>query len=198
MKKEAVLIFILFEFALSPTPKLFAQNREHFVLGIHTGYSFAPKEERQWENGYAEYMQYVTHRGYDFQFYPFKNIGIQFEFQRQFKDRKISSPNGTSIIGYKDDYYFLGLIYEFNSLESVGFYPYLLISRGGVYGGELMIAWATKIGGGTKYRILKKPELPIINLNLGLFYFIPDRESDIYIDSQKRHLSLYFGVEIGI
>jgi len=197
MKKFAVLIFILFEIALSPTPRLLAKNRELVMFGIHTGNSYAPKEKKDWSPGIA-YMGYITHSGYDFQIYFLKNIGIQFEFQRQRKQFEIKWPDKTSIIGYKDDYYFLSVIYKFNKFESSGFYPYLLIGSGGVYKGELSFDFATKIGGGTKYRPFKKLKLPIINLNLGLFYFIPWRESNIYIESQKQHLSLYFGMEIGI
>lgn len=198
MKKYIVLIFIIFEFALFPTPKLLGEIREHFVFGIYTGYSYASKEKKEWGNGNAEYMKYLSHSGYDFQLYFLKNIGIQFEFQRQSKQLVLSWPGETLTSGYKDDYYFLSLIYKFNKFEKIGFYPYLQIGCGGVYGGELAFDSATKIGGGTKYSILKKPKLPIINLNLGLFYFIPWRESDISTESQKRHLSLYFGMEIGI
>jgi hypothetical protein len=197
MKKYAVLIFILFEFALLSTPKLLGEDREHFVFGIHTGYSYAPKEKKPWDFGMA-YMRYTTHSGYDFQLYFFKNIGIQFEFQRQLKQFEIVWPDETVTSGYKDDYYFLNLIYKINKFENKGFYPYLLIGRGAIDRGELMLDWATKLGGGAKYRPFKKSKLPIINLNFGIFYFIPRAYGDTSIYEQKQHLSLYFGMEIGI
>jgi hypothetical protein len=203
VRKYPVLIFILFELCIVPKPKLLGENREHAVLGIHTGYSYAPKEEWQY-NGMRTSMRYTTHHGYDLQIYFFKNIGIQFEFQRQLKQSEINSrstigPNNEiSIVKYRDDYYFLNLIYKFNTFEKKGLYPYLLIGRGGVYEGELSFDLATKMGGGTKYRPFKKLKVPTVNFNFGFFYFIPDRESNVYIESQKRHLSLYLGIEIGI
>jgi hypothetical protein len=110
MKKYVGAVFILFEIALSLTPRLLAQNREHVMFGIHTGYSYAQKETKEWSN-FKEQMRYTTHSGYDFQIFFLKNIGIQFEFQRQLKKLEMLGIYGTSIIGYGDDYYFLNLIY---------------------------------------------------------------------------------------
>lgn len=184
-----VLIILLF---LSPFSSLFAEVREHFLVGWIGGKSFVIEKGQTFEPSQIG-GELGLYQQFFIQIYISKKIGLEVDFGSQRHILKYKELNGRI---RKDDskegYIFLGLVYKCEEFKK-HLIPFLFLG-GGFWGEDIYsISAAMRLGSGFKYRLTPIDSPVLLNLNLGLFYMWLDESQEL-----RGSLTLHAGLEMGI
>lgn len=175
-----------------PSHLIFAEVREHFLVGWIGGKSFVIEKGQTFEPSQIGgelgfYQQFFI------QIYISKKIGLEVDFGSQRHILKYKELNGRiRKDDFKEGYIFLGLVYKCEEFKK-RLIPFLFLG-GGCWGEDIYSISATiRSGSGFKYRLTPIDSPVLSNLNVGLFYMWLDESQEL-----RGSLTLHAGLEIGI